>query len=92
MKQLIKKAPIDVREHIKNLEVRGLLVRVKRPKNKDTEIHPIVRWQFHGASVKRTERILVQEEAELALRGEYYKTGDKVAERRIPVSPKRGRK
>jgi hypothetical protein len=29
-----------------------------------------------------------QEEAEMALRGEYYKTGDKVTERRISVSPK----
>ena len=57
------KAPIDVREHIKNLEARGLLVRVKRPTNKDTEIYPIVRWQFRGASVKRSERIFVQEEA-----------------------------
>jgi UbiD family decarboxylase len=42
------KAPIDVREHIRNLEARGLLVRVKRPTDKDTEIHPIVRWQFRG--------------------------------------------
>jgi 4-hydroxy-3-polyprenylbenzoate decarboxylase len=33
-----------------------------------------------------------QEEAELALKGEYYKTGDKVAERRISVSPKYGGK
>ena len=42
------KAPKDIREHIKNLEERGLLVRVRRPTNKDTEIHPIVRWQFRG--------------------------------------------
>ncbi|HEX2385725.1 MAG TPA: UbiD family decarboxylase [Candidatus Binatia bacterium] len=42
------KAPKDVREHIKNLEERDLLVRVERPSNKDTEIHPIVRWQFRG--------------------------------------------
>ena len=42
------KVPMDVREHIKNLEASGLLVRVKRPTNKDTEIHPIVRWQFLG--------------------------------------------
>src|SRR5574341_2275879 len=42
------KAPMDIREHIKNLEARGLLVRVNRPTNKDTEIHPIVRWQFRG--------------------------------------------
>jgi 3-polyprenyl-4-hydroxybenzoate decarboxylase len=42
------KPPIDIREHIKNLEERGLLNRVKRPSNKDTEIHTIVRWQFRG--------------------------------------------
>jgi 4-hydroxy-3-polyprenylbenzoate decarboxylase len=29
-----------------------------------------------------------QDEAELALRGEYYRTGDKLAERRIPVAVK----
>lgn len=42
------KVPMDIREHMNNLEERGLLVRVKRPTNKDTEIHPIVRWQFRG--------------------------------------------
>jgi 3-polyprenyl-4-hydroxybenzoate decarboxylase len=51
------KPPIDIREHIKNLEQRGLLIRVKRPSNKDTEIHPIVRWQFRGGSAKRTGRL-----------------------------------
>jgi 4-hydroxy-3-polyprenylbenzoate decarboxylase len=30
------------------LEREGLLVRVKRPINKDTEMHPLVRWQFRG--------------------------------------------
>jgi 4-hydroxy-3-polyprenylbenzoate decarboxylase len=42
------KAPIDIRDHIRNLDQRGLLVRVKRPSNKDTEIHPLIRWQFRG--------------------------------------------
>jgi 3-polyprenyl-4-hydroxybenzoate decarboxylase len=41
-------APVDVRQHINLLEQRGLLIRVKRPTNKDTEIHPLVRWQFRG--------------------------------------------
>ena len=27
---------------------RGLLVRIDRPINKDTELHPLVRWQFVG--------------------------------------------
>ena len=33
-----------------------------------------------------------EEEAEMALRGEYYKTGDKLAGRRIAASPQHGRK
>jgi 4-hydroxy-3-polyprenylbenzoate decarboxylase len=38
----------DLRAHIAALEEKGLLVRVKRPINKDTEMHPLVRWQFRG--------------------------------------------
>ena len=38
----------DLRAHIRSLEEKGLLVRVKRPINKDTEMHPLVRWQFRG--------------------------------------------
>src|SRR5208283_2763256 len=39
---------LDFQEHLADLEVRGLLVRVERPINKDTELHPLVRWQFLG--------------------------------------------
>jgi len=39
---------VDMRGHLKNLEERGLLKRVTRPMNKDTEIHPLVRWQYRG--------------------------------------------
>src|SRR5215471_14766180 len=38
----------DLHAHIASLEQNGLLVRVKRPINKDTEMHPLVRWQFRG--------------------------------------------
>ena len=38
----------DLRAHIAELEKQGLLVRVTRPINKDTEMHPLVRWQFRG--------------------------------------------
>ena len=38
----------DLREHIAALEASGLLVRVKREINKDTELHPLVRWQYRG--------------------------------------------
>jgi UbiD family decarboxylase len=38
----------DLRAHIEALDQRGLLVRVKHPINKDTELHPLVRLQFRG--------------------------------------------
>lgn len=39
---------VDMRGHLKNLEARGLLKRVSRVMNKDTEVHPLVRWQYRG--------------------------------------------
>src|SRR5205814_6466420 len=39
---------LDFQEHLADLEALGLLVRVDRPINKDTELHPLVRWQFLG--------------------------------------------
>ena len=39
----------DFQEHLAALELRGLVVRVERPINKDTELHPLARWQFQGA-------------------------------------------
>src|ERR1044072_7243453 len=38
----------DLRAHIEALEKHGLLIRVKHPINKDTELHPLVRLQFRG--------------------------------------------
>ena len=38
----------DLHDHIATLEKAGQLVRVDRPINKDTEMHPLVRWQFRG--------------------------------------------
>jgi hypothetical protein len=38
----------DLHAHIAELERQGLLFRVKRPINKDTEMHALVRWQFRG--------------------------------------------
>jgi 4-hydroxy-3-polyprenylbenzoate decarboxylase len=38
----------DLHEHLDALERAGLLVTVDRPINKDTEMHPLVRWQFRG--------------------------------------------
>ena len=38
----------DLHDHIIALDDSGLLVTVEREINKDTEIHPLVRWQFRG--------------------------------------------
>jgi UbiD family decarboxylase len=39
---------LDFQDHLLDLEAHGLLVRIERPINKDTELHPLVRWQFLG--------------------------------------------
>ena len=39
---------LDFQDHVADLEASGLLVRIDRPINKDTELHPLVRWQFLG--------------------------------------------
>lgn len=43
-----KRAYRDLHEHLKALDEAGLLITVDRPINKDTELHPLVRWQFRG--------------------------------------------
>src|SRR5215470_2409354 len=39
---------LDFQTHLAALEAEGLLVRVERPIDKDSELHPLVRWQFQG--------------------------------------------
>jgi UbiD family decarboxylase len=39
---------LDLQAHLARLDREGLLVRIDRPINKDTELHPLVRWQFIG--------------------------------------------
>src|SRR4029453_13982903 len=38
----------DLHEHVLALARAGLLVVVDEPINKDTEMHPLVRWQYRG--------------------------------------------
>lgn len=45
----------DLQEHIAALDAAGLLLTVDKPVNKDTELHPLVRWQFRGG-LKEGER------------------------------------
>src|SRR5437868_13560241 len=46
----------DLHEHLKTLEAAGLLVRVERSINKDTEMHPLVRWQFRGGIAEKDRK------------------------------------
>jgi 4-hydroxy-3-polyprenylbenzoate decarboxylase len=39
---------LDFQQHLADLEAAGLLTRIDRPINKDTELIPLVRWQFIG--------------------------------------------
>jgi UbiD family decarboxylase len=39
----------DLHEHIDALRKAGLLLEIDREINKDTEMHPLVRWQFRGS-------------------------------------------
>src|SRR5260370_16348337 len=49
-------APRDFQEHLARLEARGLLTRIDRPINKDTELHPLARWQFQGGLAESERR------------------------------------
>ncbi len=48
--------PPDFQSHLAALDAQGLLVRVDRPINKDTELHPLVRWQFQGGLAEDQRR------------------------------------
>src|SRR4030095_15228407 len=50
----------DFREHLKALEESGKLVRIKREINKDTELMPLVRWQFRGLDEDQRKAFLFE--------------------------------
>jgi UbiD family decarboxylase len=52
----MKKRYPDLHEHLKALDQAGLLITVERPINKDTELHPLVRWQFRGGIEERERK------------------------------------
>jgi UbiD family decarboxylase len=43
-----QQATSDLQEHLAHLTERGLVTVIDKPINKDTELHPLVRWQFRG--------------------------------------------
>jgi len=50
----------DLREHLAALEERGKLVRIQRQINKDTELMPLVRWQFRGLEEDQRKAFLFE--------------------------------
>ncbi|HEY1362970.1 MAG TPA: UbiD family decarboxylase [Xanthobacteraceae bacterium] len=46
----------DLHEHVLALAREGLLVVVEEPINKDTEMHPLVRWQYRGGIPEQERR------------------------------------
>src|SRR3974377_824372 len=46
----------DLHDHLQALDKAGLLVTVDRPINKDTEMHPLVRWQFRGGIAEKDRK------------------------------------
>ncbi len=47
---------LDLQQHLADLEAAGLLVHIVRPINKDTELNPLVRWQFIGGVPEEQRR------------------------------------
>ncbi len=46
---VVRRSPYpDLRAHLDALDAAGLLLRIDLPIDKDTELHPLVRWQFRG--------------------------------------------
>lgn len=50
----------DFRAHLQALEERGKLLRIKREINKDTELMPLVRWQFRGLDERDRKAFLFE--------------------------------
>jgi 4-hydroxy-3-polyprenylbenzoate decarboxylase len=50
----------DLRELVDALEKKGKLVRVRREINKDTELMPLVRWQYRGLPEKERKAFLFE--------------------------------
>ncbi len=50
----------DLRELVAALEENGKLLRISREINKDTELHPLVRWQFRGLKEEARKAFLFE--------------------------------
>ena len=52
----LSRAYPDLHDHVRALDKAGLLITVDRPINKDTEMHPLVRWQFRGGIAEKDRK------------------------------------
>src|SRR5499433_2059619 len=55
-KAALERSYPDLHDHIRTLDQAGLLIKVDREINKDTEMHPLVRWQFRGGIAERDRK------------------------------------
>jgi hypothetical protein len=55
----------DLHDHIGALREAGLLIEIDREINKDTEMHPLVRWQFRGGIAPEDHRSNVKMNTEM---------------------------
>ena len=53
---MLNRSYADLHEHLDRLERAGLLHRIDAPVNKDTEMHPLVRWQFRGGIAEKDRK------------------------------------
>ncbi len=60
----------DTREHLAALEEKGKLLRIKRKINKDTELMPLVRWQFRGLEEEDRKAFLFENVVDV--KGRHY--------------------
>src|SRR6267154_5677236 len=56
LKRPLERSYPDLHDHIRTLEEAGQLIRVDRSINKDTEMHPLVRWQFRGGIAEKDRK------------------------------------
>ena len=56
----------SLREYIKTLESRGKLFRIEREVCRETELHPLVRWQFRGLAENERRAFLFEKVASVA--------------------------
>jgi len=62
----------DLHQHLALLEEKGYLIRVKRPIQKETELHPLVRWQYRGGLPEEQRKAWLFENVTDA-QGRHYK-------------------